>query len=642
MIAANNISIQFSGEALFSDITFNLGDKDRVGLVGKNGAGKSTLLKVLAGLQEPTTGTLVMASGQTVGYLPQEMIPDSHRTVLDETLTAFTAIDKLEHELQLLNDKAATRTDYDSTEYQRLITRIADITEQVALLGGHRREEAASTILAGLGFHQQDLDRPLTVFSGGWQMRVELAKLLLQRPDFLLLDEPTNHLDLPAIEWLEGFLLSYPGAVVLVSHDRTFLDNITLRTIEITAGRIYDYKVPYSQYVVLMQERRASQMAQLTAQQRQIAQIEAFIERFRYKATKSRQVQSRIKMLDRMELVQVDEVSTESIHFAFPPAPPSGKTAVELQHLSKSFGTHTVLSDINLVIPAGSRSAFIGRNGEGKSTLARILVGDLADYEGTYRPGHNISIGYYAQNQAALLDPTKTVFETIDDIATGDIRTRLRSILASFLFTGDDLEKKVRVLSGGEKARLALAKLLLSPSNLLILDEPTNHLDIDSKDILKNALLQYTGTLIIVSHDRDFLQGLTDTLYEFRDGAIHEHRCDIMDFLDEQKLANKPTQTAAAVADEAPKQSQISRQQSKERERTLRKLKNAVEEAEKEIESLEEKVAAMDSRLATSPDTLQPDFYSEYDNLKKSLDQCMQRWEQASIDLEQFLQTASA
>lgn len=638
MLAINNLSVQFTGTNLFDNVTFNIGDHDRVGLVGKNGAGKSTLLKILCGWQQPETGTMIIASGQEVGYLPQEMVPDTSRTVLDEALTAFSRIDDLLALQQRLTDEIAERTDYESADYERLLNRHNEVTEQIVMLGADSRQEKTEKVLLGLGFKHSDFSRSVAEFSGGWQMRVELAKLLLRQPDFLLLDEPTNHLDIESIQWLENFLQNYPGAVVLVSHDRTFLDNITRRTIEITAGRIYDYKCSYSEYVEQMQERRASQMAQLTAQQREVAQIEAFIERFRYKATKSKQVQSRIKMLEKMEMVQVDEVSTESIHFRFQPAPHSGKIVVETEHLSKAYGDLHVFDDVDFLLTSGKKVAFVGKNGEGKSTMAKIIVGDITDYTGSFKLGAQVQVGYYAQNQAAMLDGEKTVFQTIDDIATGDIRPKIRNILGSFLFDSEDCEKKVKVLSGGEKARLALAKLLLTPSNLLVLDEPTNHLDMNSKDILKNALLQYTGTLILVSHDRDFLQGLTDTLYEFRDGAVHEFKGDIFEFLEwrqretEKSAAPKVTATAAAATQSQGRQAY---EQSKDRERELRKLRSVVEKCEKEIENLESQIAEKEGILASGA-AQDADFYAQYQALKDKLDAAMEAWEEATIAVDEF------
>ena len=635
MLAINNLSVQFTGTNLFENVTFNIADHDRIGLVGKNGAGKSTLLKILCGWQQPETGSLVIASGQTVGYLPQEMVPDSTRTVIDEAMTAFSHIDELTALQQQLTDEIASRTDYESADYTRLLNHHNEVTEQIAMLGGGSRQEQTEKVLLGLGFRHDDFQRLVAEFSGGWQMRVELAKLLLQRPDFLLLDEPTNHLDIVSIQWLENFLSGYPGAVVLVSHDRTFLDNITTRTIEITAGRIYDYKCSYSEYVIQMQERRASQMAQLTAQQRQVAQIEAFIERFRYKATKSKQVQSRIKMLDKMEMVKVDEVSTESIHFRFPPAPHSGKIVVEAQDLGKAYADLQVFNHVDLLLTSGKKVAFVGRNGEGKSTMAKIIVGEIRDYTGTFRLGAQVQVGYYAQNQAAMLNGEKTVFQTIDDIATGDIRPKIRNILGSFLFDSEDCEKKVKVLSGGEKARLALAKLLLTPSNLLVLDEPTNHLDMDSKDILKNALLQYTGTLIVVSHDRDFLQGLTEALYEFRDGGIHEFRGDIFEFLAAKEEQEKRLVAAPQAAAAKASAGKMAYEQSKNRERELRKLRSAVEKIEKEIESIESEIAKKEAILATG-NSQDKDFYSSYQALKDSLDAKMEEWETATIAVDEF------
>ncbi|MCR4828538.1 MAG: ABC-F family ATP-binding cassette domain-containing protein [Bacteroidales bacterium] len=640
MISLNNLSVQFTGTNLFDGVTFNIVDRDRIGLVGKNGAGKSTLLKILCHRQEPESGTLVIASAQTVGYLPQEMVPEGKGTVLQETMTAFEQIDELERLQAELTDQIAQRTDYESADYERLLARHHDVTEQIVLLGGNNRQEMAEKILLGLGFRHNDFQRPVAEFSGGWQMRVELAKLLLKHPDFLLLDEPTNHLDIESIQWLENYLSSYTGAIVLVSHDRTFLDNITTRTIEITAGRIYDYRMPYSEYVVQMQERRASQMAQLTNQQRQVAQIEAFIERFRYKATKAKQVQSRVKMLERMEMVAVDEVSTENIHFQFQPAPHSGKIVLEAKQLGKAYGDNQVFDNVDFLITKGARLAFVGRNGEGKSTLAKIIVGELKDYTGEFRIGHQVQIGYYAQNQAAMLDGDKTVFQTIDDIATGDMRPKIRNILGSFLFDSDDIEKKVKVLSGGEKARLALAKLLLSTFNLLVLDEPTNHLDMDSKDILKNALLQYTGTLIVVSHDRDFLQGLTDSLFEFRDGQVHEFKGDIFEFLEARKLQNlsqlETKDKSSSAKTEAPiSQNKLNYQQSKERERELRKLRNAVQTVEQEIEQLESLLADKESLLASGVSG-DANFYAEYQQLKDTLAAKMEQWEEATIRLEEF------
>ena len=635
MLAINNLSVQFTGTNLFENVTFNIADHDRIGLVGKNGAGKSTLLKILCGWQQPETGTLVIASGQTVGYLPQEMVPDSTRTVIDEAMTAFSHIDELTSLQQRLTDEIANRTDYESPDYTRLLNRHNEVTEQISMLGGGSRQEQTEKVLLGLGFRHDDFQRLVAEFSGGWQMRVELAKLLLQRPDFLLLDEPTNHLDIVSIQWLENFLTNYPGAVVLVSHDRTFLDNITTRTIEITAGRIYDYKCPYSEYVIQMQERRASQMAQLTAQQRQVAQIEAFIERFRYKATKSKQVQSRIKMLDKMEMVKVDEVSTESIHFRFPPAPHSGKIVIEAQGLGKAYADLQVFDGVDFLLTSGKKVAFVGRNGEGKSTMAKIIVGEINDYTGSFRLGAQVQVGYYAQNQAAMLNGEKTVFQTIDDIATGDIRPKIRNILGSFLFDSEDCEKKVKVLSGGEKARLALAKLLLTPSNLLVLDEPTNHLDMDSKDILKNALLQYTGTLIVVSHDRDFLQGLTDSLYEFRDGGVHEFRGDIFEFLESKEAQEKRTAAAVVVPPVKSSAGKHAYEETKNRERELRKLRSAVEKIEKEIEALEAQIAEKESVLA-SGNAQDANFYAEYQSLKDRLDAQMEAWETATIAVEEY------
>ncbi len=644
MISVNNLSVQFTGVSLFSDVTFNIGDRDRIGLVGKNGAGKSTLLKVLCRRQEAESGAIIIASGQTVGYLPQEMLPDSVGTVIDEALTAFDRIDSLERLQERITAEVAERTDYESVDYERLLNRLHDVTEQISMLGGMNRRELAEKVLLGLGFKHCDFDRAVAEFSGGWQMRVELAKLLLKKPDFLLLDEPTNHLDIESILWLENYLESYEGAVVLVSHDRTFLDNITKRTIEITAGKIYDYKVSYSEYVIQMQQRRASQMASLTNQQRQVAQIETFIERFRYKATKSKQVQSRIKMLEKMEEIQIDEVSTESIHFQFPPAPHSGKIVLEATGLAKSYDQNRVFSGVDFLITKGTKIAFVGRNGEGKTTLAKIIVGELSDYSGNFRLGQGVKIGYYAQNQAAMLDGEKTVFQTIDDAAVGDIRPKIRNILGSFLFDEDDIDKKVKVLSGGEKARLALAKLLLTPCNLLVLDEPTNHLDMDSKDILKNALLQYTGTLIVVSHDRDFLQGLTDSLFEFRDGAVHEFKGDIFEFLEYHRLQHLKDlekthrQSRAADGVETVSQSKLDYQQSRERERELRKLRGSVERIEQEIADLEGLIAAKEASLASATEETVRNvtFYADYQLLKDRLEERMTAWEEATIALEEY------
>jgi len=643
MISVNNLSIQFTGTNLFDNVTFNINDRDRIGLVGKNGAGKSTLLKIIAGLQQPETGTIIVAKDQTIGYLPQEMIPNSSRTIIDEALTAFEQIDLLETELLNLTNEIASRTDYNSKEYEQLLNRHHDVNEHIIMLGGNNRQEQCEKILMGLGFTHSDFGHPITEFSSGWQMRVELAKILLKRPNFILLDEPTNHLDIESIQWLESFLSTYPGAVILVSHDRTFLDNITKRTIEITAGKIYDYKANYSEYVVLMEERRNSQLSALNNQQKEIAQIQNFIERFRYKATKAKQVQSRVKMLEKMDKISLDEVSTESIHFQFPPAPHSGKVVIETEHLYKAYGDKQILNDLNFIIPKGSKTAFVGKNGEGKSTLAKIIIGEIDDYSGIFKLGHQVSIGYFAQNQAALLDGEKTVFDTIDQIAVGDIRPKIRNILGSFLFDEDDIEKKVKVLSGGEKARLALAKLLLTPCNLLVLDEPTNHLDMNSKDILKNALLQYTGTLIVVSHDRDFLQGLTDTLYEFKNHTIKEFKGDIFEFLEYRKIEDLQaleTEKRAITEKNTPtiSQNKLNYEQSKQRERELRKLRSIVEKIEIEIETTEREIAQKDEILASNPQSIanEPNFYTTYENLKNKLEQLIEEWEKATEAVDNF------
>lgn len=637
MININNLSVSFNGDKLFDNVSFSIGDKDRIGLVGKNGAGKSTLLKILCGKMDFENGSIIKSKSQTIGYLPQEMIPSSTTTVLQEAMKAFDEIKILSNKIDKINNELSKREDYHSKEYENLIVEQNELNEKLLMLDAKTAEPQTEKVLLGLGFKREDFNRSMTEFSSGWQMRVELAKILLKKPNLILLDEPTNHLDIESITWLENFLIHYYGSVIIVSHDRCFLDNITKRTIEITAGKIYDYKVNYSAYVELHRQRIDNQNSQMINQQRQINEIEKFIERFRYKATKARQVQSKIKMLDKMERITIDDIDTASIHFQFPKAPHCGKIVVDIKGLSKNYGQKNIIDNIDLLIEKGKKIAFVGRNGEGKSTLSKIIVGEITDYSGKCAIGTNVKIGYFAQNQAALLDGEKTVFETIDDIAKGEVRTRIRSILGGFLFDEQDIEKKVKVLSGGEKMRLALAKLMLSEVNLLVLDEPTNHLDLDSKDILKNALLRYDGTCILVSHDRDFLQGLPDVLYEFKDHKIKEYHCDIFDFLEMKKISQLEEMNLTNIPKIKKENKTISEnkklfEQNKEREKEIRKKRNALQKIEQEIEDLEKEINAMEQKINNAPQD--NTFYSDYQTKKDKLTELMADWENLSMEIE--------
>lgn len=648
MLSVNNLSVYFTGRTLFDNVSFLINERDRVGLVGKNGAGKTTLLRIINGEQQPETGSISKKAELTIGYLAQEMISTGSDTVFNEALKAFDKALQIKKDNDLISQELVDRSDYHSSEYLALIQKLNDNNEHFSLLGGHTMEGDTEKVLIGLGFSSTDFKRNIREFSGGWKMRVELAKLLLRKPDLLLLDEPTNHLDIESIQWLEEYLASFQGAVVLVSHDRAFLDNITNRTIEITMGKIYDFKCSYSEYVDQRAELHEQQLAAYTNQQKQIGDIERFIERFRYKASKSRQVQSRIKMLGKVDRIEVENIDKSSIHFKFPPAPPSGRVVVEAVNLTKYYGEKRIFENVNFAIEKNDFVAFVGRNGEGKTTMAKVIVENL-EHSGQCNLGYNVKIGYYAQNQAELLDPDHTVFETIDEIAVGDIRPKIRNILGSFLFSGEDIDKKVRVLSGGEKSRLALARLLLSPVNLLVLDEPTNHLDMMSKDILKNALLMFDGTLIVVSHDRDFLQGLTQKVFEFRDANVRQHIGDVYDFLEKRKIESfdelSAQQLKNQVAKVASEQSSSNKQQYEKKklfEKELRKLTSKIEKIEEQINDTETKIAELDSILA-DPDKYKQvlddsSMYDQYNKLRKSLDDLMLEWEKQHTEVEKYKQ----
>ncbi len=638
MISIQNLSIHFTGQDLFTDINFMIREKDRIGLVGKNGAGKTTLIRIIAGLEQPSHGNVVMSDDVTIGYLPQEKNIHSTKTVLEETMTAFEEFHQIEKKLAQLQNELAQRTDYESDSYQKLCERMSSLNERLTLIGGHSAEGEAERILVGLGFDHEDMLREMNEFSNGWQMRVELAKILLRKPKLLLLDEPTNHLDIESIQWLEGYLKNYYGAIFMVSHDRAFLDHITIRTIEISGGKIYDYKCAYTEFVERREERIDMQKAAFDNQQREIKEIEAFIERFRYKATKAKQVQSRVKQLEKMDMVEIDDRDKSVMHFKFPPAPHSGKVTLELNHVSKSYGEKNILNDINLLIPRGEKIAFVGRNGEGKSTLAKIICGVL-DHTGEVKLGHEVKIGYYAQNQQDMLDPEKTVFETLDDVATGDMRVKVKSLLGAFLFSGETIDKKVKVLSGGEKARLSLAKMLLFPTNLLVLDEPTNHLDMLSKDILKSALLQFDGTLIVVSHDRDFLQGLTTKVYEFKKPHIKEYIGDIYDFLEEKRLKelddlNRQQKVQQQQAP-AVSQNKIDYEAKKADDREKRRVEKEVKKLEEQIDALEKELATLDEIMANPaahPEvTVDDNFYWNYGKKKEDLQYLIDKWGELAI-----------
>jgi len=642
MISINNLSIHFTGTDLFSNASFQIVSKDRIGLVGKNGSGKTTLLNIIYGDILPQQGEVILPSNTTMGYLKQEMVTNSRKPIFQEAMTAFDETLKLEKKIKILNEEIADRTDYESKDYQRLIHNLTEANDRFMIIGGQSMEGDTEKVLTGLGFIRSDFKRPVSEFSSGWQMRVELAKILLSKPDVILLDEPTNHLDIESIQWLEEFLDNYFGAIILVSHDRAFLDNVSKRTVEIELGKIYDYKSSYSGYVTMREERLARQQAAYSNQQNQVKQIERFIERFRYKNTKSRQVQSKIKMLDKLEEIEIEEIDNSAIHFRFPPAPRAGKVVLEGIKLSKWYDTLQVLNDIDFALINGDKVAFVGKNGEGKTTLSRVIVKEL-EYTGILKYGHNVTIGYFAQNQGDYLDPDKTVFETIDDIATGDIRKQVRTILGAFLFSGDTIDKKVKVLSGGEKSRLSLAKLLLTPSNLLVLDEPTNHLDMQSKDILKNALLQYDGTLIIVSHDRDFLQGLTNKVYEFRNKNIREHLGDIYDYLEYRKLKTlkelEESRSGQKETEDTVSMNKLNYEKRKQIERDIRKINTRIKRAEEKIGELEEKIADHDKLLSNPYDKLDFDELSkEYSALNKNLEEEMENWEDLQTKLEELQQ----
>ena len=537
MVSVDGLAVEFGGTTLFSDISFQINEKDRIALMGKNGAGKSTLLKILAGVRQPTRGRVTAPKDCVIAYLPQHLMTEDGRTVFEEASMAFSHLKEMEREIEVLNNELATRTDYESEDYMALIEKVATMSEKFYAIDLTHFEEDVEKALLGLGFERSDFTRPTSDFSGGWRMRIELAKLLLQDPDVLLLDEPTNHLDIESIQWLEHFLTESARAVVVISHDRKFVDNITTRTIEVTMGRIYDYKVNYSKYLELRKERREQQMKQYEEQQKMIQETKDYIERFKGTYSKTLQVQSRVKMLEKLQIIEVDEEDTSALRLKFSPSPRSGNYPVTMEDVGKRYGDHRVFGGVNLTVERGNKIAFVGRNGEGKSTLVKCIMGEI-EHEGTLTLGHNVQIGYFAQNQASLLDGELTVFQTIDDVAQGEIRTKIRDLLGAFMFGGEDSTKKVKVLSGGERTRLALLKLLLNPVNLLILDEPTNHLDLKTKDILKQALVAFDGTLIVVSHDRDFLDGLVSKVYEFGHGKVREHLCGIYEFLEQKKMEN--------------------------------------------------------------------------------------------------------
>ena len=647
MISVEGLTVEFGGFTLFDDASFVVNKKDRIALVGKNGAGKSTMLKIFAGLQSPTSGTVSIPKETTIGYLPQQMQLTDSRTVREEAEQAFGHIQEMEKEIERLNLELAERTDYETESYQKLIDKVTHLSEHFQLMGGSNYHAELERTLIGLGFNRSDFERPTSEFSGGWRMRIELAKLLLRRPDVLLLDEPTNHLDIESIQWLENFIVTRANAVILVSHDRAFIDNTTSRTIEIELGSIYDYKVKYSEYVELRKERREQQLRAFENQQKKLADTEAFIERFRYKATKSVQVQSRIKQLEKVERIEVDEVDTAMLSLKFPPAPRSGSYPVIMENVAKRYGDHLIFKDVTLTINRGDKVAFVGKNGEGKSTLVKCIMEQI-DYEGKLQLGHNVKIGYFAQNQAQLLDDNLTVFDTIDYVAQGDIRTKIRDILGAFMFGGEASEKKVKVLSGGERSRLAMIRLLLEPVNLLILDEPTNHLDMRSKDVLKDALREFDGTVIVVSHDREFLDGLVDKVYEFGNQRVVEHLGGIYEFLEKKKMDSlreleRSTQAASLVADTdvQPTQNKLSYEARKEQSKAIKKVEKAVAEAENKITELENSIAAIEARLATPEGASDTSLYNDYSSLKKELSDTMDTWTELTMELEELNEKAS-
>ena len=641
MISVEGLKVEFNATPLFEDVSYVINKKDRIALVGKNGAGKSTMLKILAGLQQPTEGTVSVPRDCTIGYLPQVMKLADSRTVMEEAEQAFGHIREMQADIERMNQELADRTDYESEDYQKLIERFTHENDRFLMMGGANYHAELERTLMGLGFTRQDFDRPTNEFSGGWRMRIELAKLLLQRPDVLLLDEPTNHLDIESIQWLEQFLATRANAVVLVSHDRAFLNNVTTRTIEISCGHIYDYKVKYDEFVKLRQERREQQLRAYENQQKQIEDTEAFIERFRYKATKAVQVQSRIKQLEKLERVEVDEEDTSALRLKFTCSSRSGNYPVICEDVRKAYGDHVVFHDVNLTINRGEKVAFVGKNGEGKSTLVKCIMGEISDYTGRLTLGHNVQIGYFAQNQAQLLDENLTVFDTIDRVAVGDIRLKIRDILGAFMFGGEASEKKVRVLSGGERTRLAMIKLLLEPVNFLILDEPTNHLDMRSKDILKEAIAGFEGTVIVVSHDRDFLDGLVTKVYEFGGGLVKEHLGGIYDFLQKkridslnelQKSAPQPEATSAPTNKDSS--ARLSYEEQKERNKRLKKLERRVADCEAEINQTEAAISILEQQLATPDGASDMSLYDRHRKLKEQLDRVMDEWEAACLELE--------
>lgn len=641
MISIENLSVEFGAKPLFTDVSYVINRRDRIALVGKNGAGKSTMLKIIAGLQSPTSGRVSRPKELTIGYLPQVMVISDSQTVREETEKAFADTILLENHLQALNQELADRTDYESIEYQELIEEMTNLNEQLTMVNSTNRDAEIEKTLLGLGFERTDFDRPTSEFSGGWRMRIELAKILLKRPDLLLLDEPTNHLDIESIQWLEKFLATSSAAVLLISHDRAFLDNVTNRTIEITCGTIHDYSVNYSKYVVLHAERIEQQRRAYENQQKMIEETRDFIERFRYQATKAIQVQSRIKQLEKVVPIEIDEVDNSHLNLKFPPAPRSGDFPIICNNVSKSYGDHVVYKDVEFMVRRGEKVAFVGRNGGGKSTLVKCIM-DQIPFDGELKVGYGVKIGYFAQNQAQLLDEELTLFDTIDRVAVGDIRTRIKDILGAFMFGGENIDKKVKVLSGGERSRLAMIRLLLEPVNLLILDEPTNHLDISSKQVLKDAIKAFDGTAIIVSHDRDFLDGLVEKVYEFGHQRVKEHLCGIYEYLEKknidslQELEKKDKKIEEVKVQEVKSQTSetLSFEEQKDLKRKRNQLEKQVKSAEQKIADLEKQIADLEEKMATPKGSSDQTLYIKHGQLRQELDSVTEMWMEASEELE--------